>query len=142
MRRTLPYLTIALFVGPSAAAQQPSPQPGVSVQDRGPVHEAFAQPADAPALNLVVPTPPPAPINELPPEQKPEGESVQWVPGYWSWDDSAGRYLWVSGCWRVPPPGREWVAGNWVQADGGWQWQPGFWSAPDGVQTYPGNVTA
>lgn len=137
MRRILPYLTIVLFLAPSAAAQEPLAQPGVSVQDRGPVHEAFAQPADPSAPQLVVSTPPPAPINELPPEQKPEGENVQWVPGYWSWDDGAGRYLWVSGCWRVPPPGREWVAGSWVQANGNWQWQPGFWSAPGGVQTYP-----
>jgi hypothetical protein len=138
MRRYLPYLAIALFVGPSAAAQEP-PQPGVTVQDRGPVHEAFAQPADPSAPKSVAPTPPPAPINELPPAQKPEGENVQWVPGYWSWDDVGGRYLWVSGCWRVPPPGREWVAGSWVQVNGGWQWQPGFWSAPAGVQTFDSN---
>ncbi|HJZ59904.1 MAG TPA: hypothetical protein VKE74_33490, partial [Gemmataceae bacterium] len=136
MRRFLPYLTVVLFAGPPAPAQEPPPQPGVSVQARGPVHEAFARPADPSAPKLVVPTQPPAPVNELPPDQRPEGDNVQWVPGYWSWDDEASRFLWVSGCWRVPPPGREWVAGSWVEVAGGWQWQPGFWSASGAVREF------
>src|SRR5437764_1108017 len=113
-------LPLALLSGPPASAQEPPPD-GVAVQARGPVHEAFARPADAPpAAAPVVPAEPPPPINELPPDQRPEGENVQWVPGYWSWDDEASRFLWVSGCWRVPPAGRQWVAGSWAKVDGGW----------------------
>ena len=51
---------------------------------------------------------PPDPIPEEPPDQKPKGDNVQWIPGYWAWDDDRQDFLWVSGCWRVPPSGRNW----------------------------------
>jgi hypothetical protein len=75
----------------------------------------------------VVPKQPPDPVPEQPPDQKPEGDNVQWIPGYWSWDSDTSDFLWVSGCWRVPPPGRRWVPGHWTQVATGWQWVPGFW---------------
>src|SRR5262249_14934551 len=71
---------------------------------------------------------PPAPIDELPPDQKPEGVNVIWIPGYWAWDDEAADFLWVSGVWRNLPPGRQWVPGYWSEAEGGWQWVPGYWA--------------
>ncbi len=37
------------------------------------------------------------------PDQKPEGTNVQWIPGYWSWDDERKDYLWVSGFKRDVP---------------------------------------
>ena len=43
----------------------------------------------------------------------------------------AKNFLWVSGIWRVPPPGRQWVPGHWDQVEGGWQWVPGFWHGAD-----------
>ena len=43
----------------------------------------------------MIPKQPPAPIEELPPEQKPEGDDVQWVPGYWAWDDNRNDFLWI-----------------------------------------------
>ena len=58
---------------------------------------------------MIVPNAPPAVIDELPPDQKPAGDNVQWIPGYWGWDDEVKDYLWVSGFWRVPPPKRQWV---------------------------------
>src|SRR5205085_115550 len=88
----------------------------------------------APVAGPVVPQPPPAPVPEVPPEQRPEGDNVIWVPGYWGWDAGRNDYVWVSGCWRVPPPGRNWVPGYWTQADGRWQWVSGFW---DGYRDYP-----
>ena len=73
---------------------------------RGPVHEAFAQPVVFdPEPGEIVPKQPPEAIEEVPPEEKPEGEDVVWIPGYWSWDDDSDTFLWVSGLWRMQPPG-------------------------------------
>ena len=83
------------------------PPAGVDVQARGPIHEAYAEPTntvEAPAE--VVAKEPPAPIEETPPEEKPEGDNVVWIPGYWSWDEETKDYLWISGFWRAVPPGR------------------------------------
>src|SRR5581483_726268 len=76
----------------------------------------------------VVTKPPPDPIEEVAPDQKPEGDNVQWISGYWAWDDDRGDYLWVSGFWRAPPPGRRWLAGHWQETDKGWLWVAGFWT--------------
>src|SRR5262249_3547820 len=70
---------------------------------------------------------------EQPPDQKPEGENVGWIPGYWAWDDERSDFLWVSGFWRDVPPDRKWVPGTWQQVEGGFQWTPGFW-AEEGLQ--------
>jgi hypothetical protein len=128
-------LLVAVWPG-ELVAQPPDPPPvpadvpGVEVQARGPVHEAFAEPTTAqPVPGPVVAKQPPDPIEELPPDQKPEGDNVQWIPGYWSWDDEATEFLWVSGCWREVPPGRRWVPGHWQEVDGGWVWVAGFWGA-------------
>jgi hypothetical protein len=113
---------------------QPPPPPGMDVQARGPVHEAFAEPiSDQPAQGAVVAKEPPAPIDELPPEEKPAGDNVQWIPGYWAFDEEAKDFLWVSGFWRDVPPGRRWVPGHWQEADQGWVWTSGFWG-PDNLQ--------
>jgi hypothetical protein len=109
----------------------------VQVQTRGPIHEAYAQPVDqAPQAGPVVPKQPPDPISEVPPDQKPEGDNVQWIPGYWAWDNDRNDFLWVSGFWRAMPPGRKWVPGHWEQVQGGWQWVAGFW-APDTQDQVP-----
>src|SRR5438309_10421429 len=53
------------------------------VEARGPVHEAFAQPVTRqPEPAPIVPKQPPDPIEELPPETKPEGDHVIWAAGY------------------------------------------------------------
>jgi hypothetical protein len=112
---------------PDEGPATPALPEGAEVQARGPVHEAFAQPTDVtPAPGPVVPKQPPDPVPEAPPDEKPEG-SV-WIPGYWGWDDDRSDFLWVSGFWRVPPPGRKWVPGYWNQVEGGWQWVSGFWA--------------
>ena len=78
----------------------------VQVLTRGPVHEAFAETVTFdPEPGIVVPKTPPAAIEELPPEQKPEGANVTWIPGYWGWDDERSDFLWVSGVWRRPATG-------------------------------------
>lgn len=106
----------------------------VEVLARGPVHEAFATTAEAPVAGGLVPKIPPAPVEELPPDQKPAGDNVQWIPGYWHFDEERTDYIWISGFWRVPPPGRVWLPGSWREMRGGWQWVHGFWQQPEPEQ--------
>jgi hypothetical protein len=112
---------------PAGTGELPPPAPAPEVQARGPVHEAFAEPATPPSAAPVVPKPPPPPVKELPPPQKPAGKGVQWIPGYWQWDEERNNYLWVSGCWRLPPPGKVWLPGRWQEVSRGWQWVSGSW---------------
>jgi hypothetical protein len=112
---------------PVATPAAPALPEGAEVAARGPVHEAYAEASDGQqAPSPVVPKGPPPDIEEVPPEERPEGD-VQWLPGYWAWDDERADYLWVSGFWRAPPPGRQWVPGGWQQVEGGWQRVSGFW---------------
>src|SRR4029453_3113806 len=85
---------------------------------------------ETPEPSEVVKKQPPDPIEELPPDEKPEGDSVQWIPGYWDWDEDGEQFIWISGFWRQPPPGRVWVPGSWREAKGGWQWLSGFGQEP------------
>ncbi|MBB5353012.1 hypothetical protein HNR46_003265 [Haloferula luteola] len=106
-----------------AAAQE-----DVEVLTRGPMHEAFAEAVSfEPEPGLVVASSPPEWIDELPPDQRPEGDNVAWIPGYWGWDDEQNDYLWISGVWRDVPPGRQWVPGYWNSVDSGYQWISGYW---------------
>jgi hypothetical protein len=101
----------------------------MEVLTRGPVHEAFAETVSLnPQPGPVVPKAAPEAIEELPPDQKPEGDNVAWIPGYWSWDEERRDFLWVSGIWRVLPPGRQWVPSYWRDARGGQQWVGGYWA--------------
>lgn len=124
--RSLLFL-VAFGIGtPSANGQ--AVDEGLEVLGRGPIHEAFAAPAtDEPQPGPVAPKQPPPAINEAPPDQKPSEEAI-WIGGYWSWDEERGDFVWVSGVYRVPPPGRQWTPGYWRESDEGWQWTPGFWS--------------
>lgn len=117
---------------PAASSATPTAQtpPGDSpdVLTRGVVHEAYAKPANAnPEPGVIVEKKPPEPIEELPPDQKPEGQEVEWIPGYWSWDEESKDFDWISGFWRESPPGRDWVPGHWQQVEKGWMWVSGYW---------------
>ena len=102
---------------------------GVQVLTRGPVHEAFAETVTFdPEPGILVSKAPPATIEELPPDQKPEGANVAWIPGYWGWDDERSDFLWVSGVWRMLPPGRQWVPGYWGRSTQGFRWTSGYWA--------------
>ena len=96
-------------------------QSGTEVLNRGPIHEAFANPITYdPTTGPVVPNEPSDPIEEQPPDQKPEGDNVQWISGYWAWDDERTDFIWISGIWREPPPDCQWTPGYWDQCDGGY----------------------
>jgi hypothetical protein len=102
---------------------------GVQVLTRGPVHEAFAETIIFnPTPGIVAPKTPPAAIEEVPPDQRPEGANVAWIPGYWGWDDERSDFLWVSGIWRALPPGRQWMPGYWGGSGQGSQWTSGYWA--------------
>lgn len=122
-----------LSLGLSAAVGRAQPadddEQGGQVLTRGPVHEAFAGVVSFnPEPGIVVPTAPPELIEEIPPEERPEGDDVAWIPGYWAWDDERNDFLWISGTWRTVPPGREWMAGYWRDTGQGSQWISGYWA--------------
>ena len=123
-------------VPPPTPAADPGAPDGDDAEDliRGPLHEAFAEPVNYnPGPGLTTPKQPPEAINELPPEVKPNSDAI-WIPGYWAWDDERNDYLWVSGVYRVEPPGRRWVPGFWGTAPDGYQWTPGFWASIEAAE--------
>ncbi|HEY3395137.1 MAG TPA: hypothetical protein VGK58_20725 [Lacipirellulaceae bacterium] len=136
---TIPFASIlatgtawAFSWQPSTAQDQatiaPPTNESVEILARGPVHEAFVEPVNLQGFDpLVIEVAPPEPVEELPPDQKPEGENVEWIPGYWAWDDDRKGFIWISGVWREIPPGQRWVPGYWSEAEGGWCWTAGFW---------------
>ena len=96
---------------------------------RGPIHEAFAEPVVFdPKPGPVVPKAAPEAIEELPPDQKPKGDTIVWIPGYWAWDEERDDFLWISGLWRDLPPDRQWIPGYWTEVEGGNQWVSGYWA--------------
>lgn len=110
-------------------------QRGVEVLTRGPVHEAFAATITFdPDPGVIVSKGPPDAIEELPPDQRPDGDNIDWIPGYWAWDDERNDFIWISGVWRAMPPGREWVPGYWGRSQHGYQWTAGYWADADAAE--------
>jgi hypothetical protein len=64
----------------------------------------------------------------MPPDEKPEGDNVRWISGYFGWDEEKEDFIWISGCYRQFPPGMTFVEGYWKPVEGGWQWIHGFWT--------------
>ena len=142
-------LFAALASAPSARSQDPLPLPlpvppgkaeskaepsdsRVTPVDRGPVHEGFAQPgANVRGKGITAPVAPPAPVDEVPPEPKPEGAGVKFLPGYWHWDAEREDFVWVCGCYRTAPPERTWEPGRWKEANKVWTYFPGYWRPTD-----------
>ena len=121
---------VPLIPAPASAQQPGQPavgQDGIEVLARGLVHEAFAASAEMPTAGPIIRQLPPNPVEELPPDEKPEGDNVQWISGYWHFDEEKTDFIWISGFWRVPPPGRVWLPGSWRDVFGGRQWVRGFW---------------
>ena len=118
-------LTLFYLSGTAFAANEE----GMEVLTRGPIHEAFADVSvDDTPTGPVINRPVPEPINEIPAEVHPEGNQVEWIPGYWSWDEDQNDFVWVSGIWRDIPPGRQWIPGYWLAVPGGNQYISGYWA--------------
>ncbi|HEV3338819.1 MAG TPA: YXWGXW repeat-containing protein [Pirellulales bacterium] len=99
---------------------------------RGPIHEAFLQPSEGADLpGATVATAPSAPLRDYPAAIRPSAKTATWIPGYWGWDETANKFAWVTGVWRVPPPGMRWVPGYWSRAGDDWRWVRGFWLPRD-----------
>lgn len=112
------------------AKLNPSLPDGIQIENQGPVHEAFANPGDpvrGKAEGNTAPKAPPPRVPELPPEDKPTGDNVTWIPGYWQFDNEKKDFIWVSGFWRNAPPGRSWSAGEWRVENGQNRYIPGYW---------------
>ncbi len=112
-------------------ATEPDEDLGYRPLMQGPVHEAFAAPIDSDLSDgvRVFDQAPPAAVDEQPPEAGPQDEGMKWIPGYWSWSEDAGDYVWVSGLWRKIPPGRTWIPGSWSQTSTGqYRWTSGYWA--------------
>jgi hypothetical protein len=68
------------------------------------MHEAFAgMVAFDPELGIVVAKAPPDAIDELPPQHKPVGANVAWIPGYWAWDEDSNDRNWKTNHSTQPP---------------------------------------
>jgi len=97
---------------------------------RGPLHEAFARPVSLdPVDREGIAKQPPEPLDELPPEHRPDGDNVTWISGYWNYDPAEDDFLWISGLWRDVPPGRRWVPGYWSEVNGRYRWTAGVWTS-------------
>lgn len=91
------------------------------------LHEAYVPRDNGPPIFSAVGAVPPATMAELPPAQ--EDLQTKWMPGYWAWSPNNKNFIWITGAWRVPPPGMTWVPGEWLFFDTlGWAWLNGFWA--------------
>ena len=92
-----------------------------------PPHEAIVTPPKDRTPEYADKVPPPK-IAERPGEAAPNPNAL-WIQGYWDWDSTRKEFVWVTGTWRVPLPGKFWVDGFWRHRDEkGWERVPGFWS--------------
>jgi len=123
-----PPAKAASTTAPAASDLPSQVDPNLQVLTQGSVHEAFGQPVlFNPGPNPVIANQPPAAIEELPPDTKPAGNNVEWIPGYWSFEAAQQKFVWTSGIWRVIPPGLAWVPGYWTKSGTGNQWVSGYW---------------
>src|SRR5260370_9102181 len=109
-----------LFAQDAPSGLKEIPSGDVTVQARGPVHEAYAQPTEtAPQAGPNIPKQPPQPIVEHPPDERPKDDNVIWILGHGTWDSDRADFTWVSGFWRLPPPERKRAPGHWPNEETG-----------------------
>ncbi len=84
---------------------------------------AVLTPAAAQAgLNIVIATPPPAPVYEVIPAPR---AGYVWAPGYYRWE--GGRHIWTTGRWMPERVGYRWVPDRWDHGANGWYHVAGRW---------------
>ena len=102
------------------------------------VHESFVPTRTTVVreTEIVYVTEPPPPVMQetIVIESRPSPKAV-WVTGYWYRQQSAKRYIWVSGGWRYPPEGMAaWVTAEYVKTLRGYVYVSGYWR-PTAVAT-------
>jgi hypothetical protein len=136
-----PWIALVCAPGPSAAravgppalegpTESPAAREGrVLPRSPDPIspHETIGSPPNGREPERIGSAPPP-PIAERP-GNAPPGPTAQWIEGSWEWDGARQDFVWVTGSWQVPPPGKFWVNGFWRRDDRGWHHVPGFWCA-------------
>jgi hypothetical protein len=81
-------------------------------------------PPPPPVQPVAVEVAPPAPPEEVRPQQPFDG--AVWIPGFWHWQE--GRHVWVAGRWSPQPAGYRWQEQRWEhRKDGKWQEHWGHW---------------
>ncbi len=111
------------------------PAPAVAEDPNIPLNEAVVGTAPMPADYAAATAPPPAVVEDRPPEPEP---NEAWIPGYWWWSPPLSRYVWVAGAWRHPPPDEVWFPGAWVATDAHFTWAPGYWGPPGAARVTVG----
>lgn len=118
---------------PSIPAEEAAVQP----LQQGPIHEAFATAPTPTFTGDVAPYAPPEPIREDPAIAMPNSSGSTWIPGYWHWDTQQQQYIWISGLYRIAPPGRTWVPCVWAESDNGQYVRfGGYWADAGSPQGY------
>ena len=70
-----------------------------------------------------IPTPPPTPVETMPPQPAP---NAVWIAGYWIYDGRS--FTWMSGRWEVPPPfAHTYVPAHSEMRNGQLVHVPGYW---------------
>ena len=102
------------------------------------VHEAFVDHGDTVrvAKRIYVDSEPPPVIHEsVIYDTRPSTDAI-WIPGYWYHVPRVHNYVWVSGCWRIPPSGMAWRSGQYMAVGTRWAWVPGCWTPANASLTY------
>jgi hypothetical protein len=92
-------------------------------QQRGTIYGSEREATTNVVVEEPPPTPPPPPTEYVPAQPAP---GAVWIPGYWAFDGY--RYVWVGGCWQVPPPYHyAYVGPHWAYRGGGYVFIRGYW---------------
>jgi hypothetical protein len=83
---------------------------------------AMLTPAAAQGINVMIGTPPPAPVYEVVPAPR---AGYVWAPGYYRWE--GGRHVWTQGRWMAERAGYRWVPDRWDHGPKGWYHTAGRW---------------
>ncbi len=83
---------------------------------------AMLSPAAAQGINVMIGTPPPAPVYEVVPAPR---HGYVWAPGYYRWESN--RHVWTPGRWMAERAGYRWVPDRWERGSNGWYHQAGRW---------------
>ncbi len=96
----------------------------------GPFTEAFATPLEVnPQPGPVIKKEPPPAIEEMPPDQKPDGDNVVWIPGYFSWKTIGKISFGLVACGAMCRPTKRGSPAIGAKCPRAISGRPGFWTS-------------